>query len=141
MKRTQAVEAALRFAAALDAGDWKAAESCLARDCEYLFRGDATRGAEMIIGMYRTIGEWVDETFESVRYESSVEAEGPDRARIAFRDLLDHRGHHLDFRCDQVITVGAGETIVRIEHIDLPGEPEKVERFNRAWGVQKPQAK
>lgn len=141
MTRTPAVRAALRFAAALDKGDWRAAESCLARDCEYLFRRDVTRGAEKIIGMYRTIGEWVEETFASVRYESSVEAEGPDRARIAFRDLLDHRGHHLDFRCEQVITVGAGETVVRIEHIDLPGEPEKVERFNRACGVRKPELK
>jgi hypothetical protein len=37
-----------------------------------------------------------------------------------------------------VITLGQERTIVSIEHVDLPGEPEKVVKFNAACGVKKP---
>ena len=51
---------------------------------------------------------------------------------------MDHEGHHLDFRCQQVITLGPERRVVQIEHVDLPGEAEKAERFNAACGVSKP---
>ena len=133
-----AIATARRFAAALDQSDWEAAIACLAKNCEYSFRGKSSHGRDQIVSSYRTIGEWVDASFESVRYESAVEALPPDRARISFRDIMDHRGHHLDFRCQQIITLGTEGTIAHIEHIDIPGEAEKAERFNAACGVKKP---
>ena len=137
MSQTGPAGVARRFAIALDEDRWDAVIACLSPDCEYLFRGAVTRGSAPIVASYRTIGEWVADTFESVRYESAVEAIGVDRAVISFRDVLDHPGHHLDFRCQQVITLGPEGTIVHIEHVDLPGEPEKVVRFNAACGVKK----
>ena len=131
-------DVAQRFAVALDEDRWDAVAACLAADCEYVCRGVTMRGPAQIVASYRTIGEWVVATFESVRYESAVEAIDDDRALISFRDLLDHQGHHLDFRCQQVVTLGPEHTIVHIEHVDLPGEPEKVVRFNAACGVEKP---
>jgi hypothetical protein len=129
---------ARRFAAALDDHDWAAATNCLAPDCIYLFRGTEARGRDQIIDSYRRIGEWVAATFESVSYESKVEALGPARAAITFRDVLDHQGHHLDFRCQQILTTDDEGRVVQIEHIDFPGEPEKVVAFNAACGVKKP---
>lgn len=133
-----AVDAARAFAHALDASDWSAAKACLSPSCEYAFRGGELQGPDRIIETYRTIGEWVAKTFDSVRYESSVESSGAKQATISFQDRIAHQGHHLDFRCYQVITVDDAGTICHILHVDLAGEPEKVERFNAACGVQKP---
>ncbi len=138
MSGSDSVEAARRFAAALDDDDWKTSATCLAPDCVYAFRGGETQGREAIIASYRTIGEWVAETFESVRYESAVEPVGDGRARIAFRDVIEHGGHHLDFHCEQLITAGRSGRIVHIEHVDLPGEPEKAVEFNALCGVKRP---
>ncbi len=135
---TSAIVVARQFAAALDLGDWQAVRSCLSENCEYVFRGQSSFGREQIVSSYETIGKWVEATFDSVRYESAVEDLGPGRAMINFRDLMDHDGHHLDHRCQQIVTLGPDGTIVHIEHIDLPGEPEKVARFNAACGVKKP---
>ncbi len=141
MSESPSVLAALRFAEALDKSNWEDSLSCLNENCSYGFRGDITHGSEAIISMYKTIGEWVLETFESVRYESSVDEISEDQARINFRDLLDHEGHHLDFRCQQLIRVGEDGRIIHIEHIDIEGEPEKVVQFNEKCKVKKPNMK
>lgn len=135
---TAAEDLALRFAATLDASDWAAATALLAPDCVYACRGQRTVGAAAIVQTYRTIGEWVDQTFETVRYESKVDALPDGVALISFRDRLDHGEHHLDFRCQQRITAGPRGLIAHIEHIDLPGELEKAARFNQACGVSRP---
>ncbi len=135
-----ALELARRFAVALDASDWDAAGGCLAPTCEYVFRGTCIVGRDPVIDSYRKIGEWVATTFECVRYESAVRPAEPAAAVIAFRDLIDHGEHHLDFRCEQRLEVGADGLVARIEHVDLPGEPEKAARFNAACGVEKPRA-
>ena len=127
-----------RFAATLDDEDWAGARSLLARDCEYAFRGGTLHGPEAIIGCYRDIGQWVHESFDSVRYESRVEAMPDGRVRIHFRDRIDHGEHHLDFRCQQVLSVDERGLIDRIEHVDLPGERERADAFNRACGVERP---
>lgn len=126
------------FAKALDAGDWAGVEALVARGCTYRIRGDTVVGAEPIVGSYRRIAEWVDSTFDAVRYESEVKPHDGDRARIRFRDLIDHGPHHLDFRCEQLIAVDGSGAIIDIEHVDIPGEPEKAAAFNRACGVAKP---
>lgn len=134
-----AMEAGLAFAAALDRGNWKETSACLSPNCQYFFRASISVGAETIVSSYQTIDEWVKMTFESVQYESSVEALSSNVARVSFRDLLKHKGHRLDFRCQQIITLGADQLISKIEHVDLDGMPEKAEAFNRACGVVKPQ--
>ena len=126
------------FAAALDADDWAGAEALLADECVYAFRGGEMRGAAEIVGSYRKIGEWVARSFDAVRYESRVAPLEDVRVEIAFRDLIDHGEHHLDFRCKQRLRVDAEGRVVHIEHIDIEGEPEKAARFNAACGVTKP---
>ena len=125
-----------RFARALDDGDWDAAASLLHPECRYACRGTLQTGPSLL-DAYRTTDEWAKATFESVRYESRVEVEDG-RARIHFRDLMDHGEHHLDFRCQQLVSVDDDGRIIEIEHIDLPGETEKADRFNRACGVVRP---
>ena len=125
-----------RFARALDDGDWSAAASLLHPECRYDCRGSVMVGPALLDG-YRATDEWVKSTFDAVRYESRVEVDDG-RARIHFRDLIDHGEHHLDFSCQQLLTIDADGRIVSIEHIDLPGETEKADAFNEACGVQRP---
>ena len=127
-----------RFARALDQSDWKAAALLLHPKCRYNCRGSVVIGPTLLDG-YRTTDEWVKSTFDAVRYESRVEVEGG-RVRIHFRDLIDHGDHHLDFSCQQVLTIDDGGHIVSIEHVDLPGEVEKADAFNQACGVRRPSA-
>jgi len=131
-------EAALALASALDRSDWSGSVACLSPECTYEIRGKVNHGAEAIISSYRVIGEWVEATFESVRYESSVEAQEPSIATISFRDLLEHQGHNLDFRCRQIVTLGEDGLICKIQHVDIEGMPEKAAAFNEACGVTKP---
>ena len=126
------------FAAALDRADWDAAQQLLAPGCRYDCRGDTTEGAGAIISAYREVDEWVKRTFERVRYNSQVAALEDGRYRITFRDLIDHRSRHLDFRCQQLLSLDAAGKITRIEHFDLPGERERADAFNEACGVMRP---
>jgi hypothetical protein len=90
------------------------------------------------VACYTELCEWVETTFEAVQYESRVELENDGRVRVHFRGLIDHGEHHLDFRCQQLLTVDEQGLIQRIEHIDLPGERDKDDGFNLACGVTRP---
>ena len=138
MKQNSATVTAQKFVDALDQGDWNTVQSLLANDCTYSFRNEEIQGHKTIVDMYQSIGVWVDETFDHVCYESSVEVMGDNRMKLHFRDLLDHAGFHLDFRCQQIVTIEDGSKITHIQHIDIPGEPEKAARFNADCGVIKP---
>jgi len=126
------------FAAALDRGDWEATASLLADECVYDFRGGRLDGPSAIVACYRKIGEWVDDTFDSVRYESRVELRPGGLVLLHFRDVIEHGEHLLDFRCQQLLSVDPHGQIYRIEHIDIPGEKEKADAFNLACGVARP---
>ena len=95
-------------------------------------------GVDAIVGSYRTIDEWVRETFEGLQYESKVELKPDGSALITFRDRMSLGEHHLDFRCQQLIELDDDGLIGSITHIDIEGEPEKAARFNAACGVVKP---
>lgn len=62
-----------RFAAALDAADWPTASAALHDDCEYVCRGQTTRGPEAIVASYRTIHDWVQTTIGEDGLVSRIE--------------------------------------------------------------------
>ncbi len=133
-----AVDTARSFAAALDRGDWDGVRRLLDPECIYDCRGTTTVGPKAIVGSYAAVDAWVHDTFENVAYQSTIEDRSPTEALITFRDQMSHGAHQLDFRCQQRIEVNASGLLVRIEHIDLPGEREKADRFNDACGVRRP---
>jgi len=135
----KAVSVATQFAAALNRRDWAGVRALLTADCAYECRGSTTVGADAIVSSYRTMDTWVSETFESVRYDSDIEARPRGQVLIEFRDRMDYGEHHLDFRCLQLLSFTDDNASIRhIEHIDLPGERDKADRFNRACGVTRP---
>lgn len=126
-----------QFCAALDSGDWKRAAALLAPRCVYDCRGSTTVGVREIVASYKSIDDWVRRSFEHICYRSSIETRPGDKVLISFRDRMAHGEHRLDFRCQQLVSV-VGGAITHIEHIDLPGERDKANLFNRTCGVTRP---
>ena len=124
-----ACDIAKRFASALDSEDYIAAESLIADGCEYSCRGELFVGPQAIVASYRGHGDSGAKEYDSIDYESSVESLSERRALIHFFDHLRRKGNRMTFRCDQEISVDESGMIVRIQHVDLPGQREALEQF------------
>ncbi len=130
-------EIVVRFARALDEEDYDAASALLDAACVYDIRGERHCGPDAIIASYRSAGEWVRETFDAVAYESAVRLESDPEFVIEFADLLTHAGVHHRHECEQRVRVDGDRKIVRIEHIDLPGETERLSAYLTRVGVER----
>lgn len=139
MPETQA--AARAFAQALDHDDFDSAERMLAINCVYSLRGNEINGRAAIIKSYRAASAWASANFDQIRYESSITPESSSPSAPAFRvrflDLTTHQGISHRHQCEQVLTLNAKGEIVRIQHIDLPGERERLDAYLARIGVQR----
>jgi hypothetical protein len=124
------LQTARQFAAALDNEDYALAESLLDGQCIYLLRGERIEGAGAIVASYRSHGESA-KAFDAIEYRSDVVAEREGRFRIHFVDHLTHAGRRHTFRCQQLVDVDPRGKIVRIEHLDLPGQLAALAQFKR----------
>lgn len=129
--------AAQAFVHALDVEDFTAAQSLLDPDCVYQFRGKQTRTANAIIDSYRAAADWARASFDSIRYESDLIQESPTRFRVRYADLTDHAGQSHRHECEQVFTFNSKGRIDTIEHVDLPGERERLDAFLESVGVSR----
>lgn len=133
-----ALQLALRFAALLDQRRYDDLADVLAAECVYEFRGGTIQGAQGIIQTYRTSTEWGFEVFDRTEFESEIFPVSEDSARVRFTDhlFLGDAGHrHV---CEQVVTVNDEGRIMRIEHVDLPGETDALNAFMKSCGVTRP---
>ncbi len=138
-----------RFVTALDHEDFADVARVISPGCVYVFRGAEMRGGGEVAGSYAAAAAWARGSFDSIRYESCVTDEGEDgegrrRFRIRFVDLTKHKGVDHRHECEQVVCVGVGGSegddggaglIERIEHVDLPGERERLAAFLMRVGV------
>lgn len=125
---------AAAFAGALDREDYKTARSLLDDDCMYLIRGERLVGPDQIIASYKGNGDAASAEFDSIAYSSTVRTGDERWVVIEFTDEIRHAGRTLVHRCEQRVRVGEPGRIVRVEHIDLPGERERLEGFRRECG-------
>ena len=123
---------AFRFA--LDANDFAAVRALLSDGCIYAIRDETHAGPDAIIESYRAANESAHATFDRVVYGSSVHGVGDGEATIEFiDDLVMHSREHRHL-CRQRIEIDGDGLITRIEHIDLPGERERLKDFLNAAG-------
>lgn len=132
---TDPLDIARRFAQALDREDYVVAASCLAPDCVYAIHGRVLCGSEAIVASYREAGEWGAGQLDHVRFESSVRAGETGGAVVTFVDHLERRSQRHTHRCEQRLELDAAGLVRRIEHVDLPGEPEALEGFFARAGI------
>ncbi|MEM8532214.1 MAG: nuclear transport factor 2 family protein [Chloroflexota bacterium] len=127
-----------QFAAALDNEDYEAAYTLLSPTCTYEISERVLRGSDSIIASYRANGEWVAANIDSVTYRSSIEEDiDGDRFLVRFEDQLTHKGKQLTHACQQIMQLDASGKINRIEHRDLPGEPEALKAFFQEVGIKR----
>ncbi|MCH7493152.1 nuclear transport factor 2 family protein [bacterium] len=122
------------FANALDAEDHAAAAGMLAQECVYEVRGETHRGPDAIAASYAAAAGRAS-ALEGVRYESHVEAAADGAATVRFLDHLSHGGQSHTHSCLQRLTFAADGGIVRIVHIELPGESAALQAFFARAGV------
>jgi hypothetical protein len=132
-----ALDTAERFARALDHEDYLTALDCLSADCVYEFRGETIHGAAAVIESYRANGAWAAQHFDEIWYESSVRSLDDATAVVTFVDHIVHATRALTHRCEQWIDLDGGGRIVRITHVDAPGECESLQRFLDEIGLRK----
>lgn len=132
------VDIARRLATLLDGADHDASGRLLAPDCVYFFRGSEMRGRDAIMASYDTSHLDATKTFDEVGYDSAARAVPDDDASaiIRYGDILTHRGVTHRHECEQRLTIDrASGLITRIEHIDLPGERDKLNVFLVSVGL------
>ncbi len=133
--RLEPTEIATRFAEALDREDYAAAAELLDEDCVYLIRGERHVGPAEIIASYKGNGDSAARSFDSIVYGSAVRSSGQSSATIEFSDDITHQDKSLMHRCEQTVTVDTQGRIVRLQHIDLPGERERLAAFKQSCGL------
>lgn len=122
------------FARALDADDLAAARPYLDSDCHYQLRDETLRGPDAILESYRRASRMAQELFDDVAYASRVLAVKGDTAVVHYEDILTLDGETHVHNVRQRLAFGGDGLIAYIEHEDLPGERERLERFLARFG-------
>lgn len=133
-----AIDITTRLASLLDAADHDQAAQLLAPDCVYDFRGSAMQGRDTIMASYDAAHADAVKTFDEVGYDSAVRADPDDDASaiIRYGDILSKGGVTHRHECEQRITIDRESGLVtRIQHIDLPGERDKLNAFLVSVGL------
>jgi hypothetical protein len=125
----QALVIARKFADALDAEDYTAAEALLAPDCIYHIGDAALAGPARILESYRANSDSAKRRFDTVEYSSVVQELSPLTAMILFSDRLRiaHQWH--EFHCQQRVQIGPRGLIETIRHEELAGERTRLTEF------------
>jgi limonene-1,2-epoxide hydrolase len=127
-----------QLALALDRDDFPAAAACLAPDCEYETGRETLHGPAAIIASYAAASAWARRALDDVRYESAVEPARGNVVPVRFTDyLMKAGGRWHRHRCVQEFEVGAAGLIVRIVHVELPGEREALDAYFLALGIER----
>ena len=117
-----------RFAAALDAEAYDEAVQFLAHDCAYESPDGTLIGPEAIMASYRDNGERARSRFDEIVYSSIVAQYGYEYV-VTYTDGLRLSDRWHEFRCRQRLRVNAEGKVVAIRHEEVPGERERLRRF------------
>ncbi len=133
---SRALEAAERFAIALDAEDFERVRTLLAPNCAYHAPEGLLIGPDTIVASYRQNAEAARGRFDEIEYRSRVEPSSPAAARITFIDRVRIGGAWHEYHCRQRICVGAEGLIEEIRHDEIAGERERLEEFEATAASQ-----
>jgi hypothetical protein len=127
-------EVVQQFAAALDAEDYETVRASLSARCAYHSPAGLLVGPDAIVTSYRENGASARDRFDNIEYRSAVEPTAEDQAIITFIDRVMLVGAWHEFRCRQRIHLSASDLIDEIMHEEVPGERERLARFEARKG-------
>jgi hypothetical protein len=133
----QCLEMGKRFAAALDACDYREAAGLLAGGCHYERAGQETIfGPEAICDSYRESDLRARREFDSVTYDSEAEENSSGGVRLTFMDELRLGDATHTFRCSQIVYFDENQKIQRIVLAEIAGQRERLNAFCAAHTSQ-----
>jgi hypothetical protein len=122
------------FAKLMDNCRFDEAARLLAPDCEYHFRDETFQGPKEIMASYSTNFEDARRKLDEIIFSSEVEPINTETYRILYLDRIRKGNHWFEHRSAQVITFKDG-LIDFIQHQDLKGETELLQRFYQRAGI------
>jgi hypothetical protein len=123
------------WALALDADDFAGAAVLMSPACTYVLRKQTLRGVDDILASYRAATDSAHAAFDEVTYDSKVREVSDLSATIRYTDCLRKGSHRLEHVCDQKVYIDGEGRVVRIVHVDLDGESERLRAFLELTGV------
>lgn len=136
-----ALDVLTEWAQALDVDDFGRVRALLSPHCVYHMRGTELVGPDAICGSYAEAAAWGRSKLDGLVYESSIArtdaGQGHGAGTVRFVDHLEHAGERHTHTCEQKVELGEDGLVVRIEHVDLPGEREAVEAWFAKVGLER----
>lgn len=134
------LEKAKEFAELLDRNNFYEAKKMIHEDCIYRFRDQVIEGPDNIIGCYQGSYDSVFDQLDEIILESDVVEIPENRFQMNYLDVIKKNGDTHEHRCQQRIKFSDNQ-VVEIEHIDLEGETESLNKFFEKHGVVRKKAR
>jgi len=123
------------FATALDADEFEVVRKLLSIDCIYTFEEGILVGTDAILDFFRANSQRARVLLDEVVYESEIVEVRADSSVILFIDRLKYRGFEHTYRSQEKLFFGKDYVIKRIEHKEIRGERENLEKFLDQCGI------
>jgi hypothetical protein len=128
------INTAEKFAKCLDRNDFEGAREFLDEGCQYHDAEGTREGADEILKMYEANYKKGAAVLDEIRFESKVEETSPQTACVHYFDYIRKGELQHRYKCDQALELKDGK-IVRITHLELPGEKELLKEFYTRVGI------
>lgn len=122
------LQIASKFAKLMDRNDYTGAGELMHPRCIYLFRGQQIQGRSAILEIYQSQLEAGAKDLDEIVFSSEIEKISDCLCKIKYLDRLRKKNDWFEHRCEQDIEIVKG-LIVKITHIDLPGETERLQKW------------
>ena len=127
------------FGQYLDDDNFQAVKKLLLENCLYEMGNDKTMiSRDQIIDTYQTNMEEGHQKFDKMVWgKSKLKKLNEEEYEVYFSDFLTHKGITHNYQCKQKLVVNDDNLIVKITHLELPEEKEKLNAFYKKVGLDK----
>jgi hypothetical protein len=133
---TDILKVAQDFASCMDNDDFSKAKTFLANNCKYYIQDNFFNTPEAIIATYKEHSDYAKSTFDSVIYKSQIQQISPLEFEAIYIDIISKNGKSHNYQCKQIINFDQSFRIIRIQHVEIPGEHERILNFYSEIGLK-----
>lgn len=138
MENNAKLNVAIKFGQTLDNDDFENFKKILDPKCHYEIGCQVLTTNDSIAGLYEKNMKAGKLKFDELRWgEAEVKQVNENDFDVYFSDFLKHQGIAHNYKCKQRITINDQNLVEKIEHIELPGEKEKLTAYYQKVGLTK----
>ena len=125
-----------QFGYLLDNDRFEELQRWIAEDCSYDIGSKILLGPLEIAEFYKANMEDGRKKFDELEWGKAVIEEIDDETfDVCFSDFLKHKGIEHRYKCKQRLTVNDDAKVLKIEHLEYPGEKEALIAFKKQVGL------